>query len=125
LHVVTRRSSDTFAIEDPIVAAALAFIKHNAYDLIGVSDVARATGTARNTLRRHFQEALGRTPHDEILRLRLQRAKVLLSETKLGLSEIAGSTGFRTASYFSYAFKENTGSTPGEYRASVQTRPSQ
>lgn len=59
----------------------------------------RALRTTRKTLYRHFEQTLGRTPHAEILRLRLQRTKALLSETTLGLDEIARSSGFGNASY--------------------------
>jgi len=122
LHVVTRRSTDILAIEDTLVAQALAFINRRVFDPIGVLEVARALRTSRKTLYRHFEEALGRTPHDEILRLRLQRTKVLLSETTLGLDEIARSSGFGNASNLSHVFKKNVGLTPGEYRGGVQPR---
>jgi LacI family transcriptional regulator len=120
LHVVTRRSTDTLAVEEPLIAEALAFINRRAFDAIGVKDVAKATRTSRKTLYRRFQEVLGRTPHEEIFRLRLQRAQLLLSETPLSLDAIAQSSGMRTASYLSYAFKQKMGMTPGEYRAAVQ-----
>ena len=59
---------------------------------------------------------IGRTPHAEILRVQIARAKQLLASTALPLPEIAEKCGFRHAEYLSVAFKRETGMAPSEYR---------
>ena len=105
------------AIEDRQVAEAVSFIRKHACERIQAKDVARAIDRSRTTLYRLFQNALGRSPNDEILRVQLERAKALLAQTSHTLEEISQMTGFSRASYFSVAFKREVGMTAGEYRA--------
>ena len=59
---------------------------------------------------------LGRTPHAEILRCRIDRAKDLLAATDLPLKNIARATGIAHAEYLSVVFKRSTGRSPLQYR---------
>jgi LacI family transcriptional regulator len=69
---------------------------------------------------RRFQEALGRSPHQEILRLRLERVKNLLRQTRISLEQIAALTGFEHSEYLSVLFKREIGITPGDFRQRQQ-----
>jgi transcriptional regulator GlxA family with amidase domain len=51
------------------------------------------------------------------MRLRVERAKQLLSGTQLGLQRVAQLAGFSTRHHFGHMFKSRTGETPGAYRA--------
>ena len=117
LRVATRLSTEITAIEDRQVAEAVSFIRKHACERIQAKDVARAIDRSRTTLYRLFQNALGRSPNDEILRVQLERAKALLAQTSHTLEEISQMTGFSRASYFSVAFKREVGMTAGEYRS--------
>lgn len=116
LGVETRQSTDTLAIEDVDVAQALRFIRERARDGIDVGDVLRAVPVSRRVLEARFRKLIGRTPHEEILRVRLHRVRQLLGETDLPIAEIAHRTGFRHAEYLSVAFKRDTGLSPSDYR---------
>ncbi len=70
---------------------------------------------ARRALETRFQKLLGRTPHEEILRVQLNRVKELLVGTELPVWEIAGRTGFEP-DYLSVVFKKQTGLAPSDYR---------
>jgi transcriptional regulator GlxA family with amidase domain len=59
---------------------------------------------------------LGRSPNQEILRVRTERARALLLETDLTLSAVARQCGFGSAKYFGDAFQRQTGTTPGAFR---------
>jgi LacI family transcriptional regulator len=59
---------------------------------------------------------LGRTPHDEIARVRFERVRRLLRESRLPLEEIARRSGFRNAEYLATAFRREFGTSPGSYR---------
>ena len=116
LGVVTRRSTDVLAIEDREVATALRFIREHAREGIDVSDVLRVTPLSRRVLEGRFREALGRSPHQEILRVRLEHVCRLLTQTDLSLAEIAARTGFAHPEYLTVAFKRELGQPPSVYR---------
>ena len=113
--IATRQSSDILAVADPKIAAALRFIRENALRGIRVSDVLRHIPMARRTLEMHFRTLIGRTPGEEILRVRLNGARELLAGTTLSLSQVAERSGFE-AHYLSVVFKQHTGMTPRVYR---------
>ena len=115
--IVTRLSTEITAIEDPMVAEAISYIRVHACDGISVAQVAEAVRVSRKTLYRSFEKTVGRSPHQEILHVQLARSKTLLTQTSRNLDEIARMTGFSTASYFSVVFKREMGTTPGQYRA--------
>lgn len=111
-----RQSSDIFAIEDKTVALALQFIRRHASDGITVADVASAVEMSRKALDSRFVAVLGRTPHAEIERFRIDRVKQLLLETNLPLQSVADRAGFSYVEYMSVAFKRVIGIPPGEFR---------
>ncbi len=119
-HVVVRQSTNTLAVDDSDLAQAIAFIRANAAARIQVSDVLRAVPVSRSWLERRFQELLGRSPAQEIRRVRLERSKRLLAETDMSVPEVAIASGFGSSEYLSYAFKQATGVTPHKFR--TQTR---
>jgi LacI family transcriptional regulator len=118
--IVVRQSTDILAIDDPDVAAALRFIRENAFRGINVADVLREIPLSRRVLEARFGKAIGRTPHEEITRLKVERIKELLATTEDSLTEIARHTGFEHDEYLSVFFKKATGMPPGRYRQRVQ-----
>ncbi len=116
LGVVRRQSSDLVAAADADMAQAFRLIREQACSGMSVDDLARAVGLSRRSLERRFQKCLQRSPHSEIIRVQIERAKQLLRETDLGLKAIAMRTGFHHASYLAVVFQQSTGLTPGEFR---------
>jgi LacI family transcriptional regulator len=117
LGVAARGSTDITAIENRQAAAAVSFIRKHASEGIQGWDVARAVHCSRATLYRLFRATFGRSPLEEILRVRLQRAEALLTQTDQAVEEIAGLAGFNSAAYFSVVFKRAVGMTPTTFRA--------
>lgn len=120
IEVVTRRSSSSLAVEDPLVAKAVSWIRANAERRITVSMVARAVGGGRQRLERRFRAALARTVHDEIRRAHVDAAKSLLTSTSTSLSQVARHSGFTNAALLNAAFQRELGMPPGLYRRRVQ-----
>jgi LacI family transcriptional regulator len=118
--VVTRQSSDVIAIPDPLVASAMRFIREHACDGILIEDVVEHVAASRSVLQRRFRSTLGRTIHDTIASVRLQRVKQLLVQTDLPLPAVADRAGFQHVEYLIAAFRKATGSTPGGYRKEYQ-----
>jgi LacI family transcriptional regulator len=116
IGVVARVSTDIVAIEDPHVAAALRFIRQHADKPISVADILQEVPTFQHNLERGFRKHLGRTMLAEIRRVRVERAKRLLSTTGLSIEDVARHCGFPTATKLGIAFRRETGSTPGAYR---------
>jgi len=114
--IVERASTDLIATSNRVVADALRVIRQQACDGIGVSQVARAIGVSRSTLDTHFRREVGRSVHNEILRVRVNTARTLLATTDLPLGEIARRAGFCHAQYLSSIFRRKCGQTPGDYR---------
>jgi LacI family transcriptional regulator len=120
--IVTRQSSDVLATADAEVSTAVRFIRDHACDGIKVEDLLRAIPISRRVLESRFRKMLGRTPHDEILRVQLQRVKQLLEETDLPLAMIADRAGFKHVEYLSVVFKRHFHQPPSQYRAKSQGR---
>ena len=120
--MVIRQSSDVLAITDPNVSLAVRFIRDHAAEGIKVGDLLRAVPVSRRILEARFKKLLGHSPHDEILRVQLQRVKQLLEETDLPLKAIADRAGFKHVEYLSAVFKRQIGQPPGEYRANHRLR---
>ncbi|QDT77111.1 Xylose operon regulatory protein [Gimesia maris] len=116
LGIATRQSTDIQAIDDKLISDAVRLIRQQACDGINVQDVLKSIPLSRRVLESRFQKIIGRSPHEEIMRIRLDRVKQLLEETELSLIEIAERTGFRHAEYLNVAFKKQTGTTPGQFR---------
>jgi LacI family transcriptional regulator len=116
IGVVTRRSTDTLAVDDEHVAAALRYIRAHGDEGIGVADVLGEVPVSRRRLEQRFRRAVGRTIHAEIRRVRIAAACRLLAETDLPLAGVAERSGFRTPQYFSQSFRKATGRTPAAYR---------
>ena len=120
IGIVTRQSTDVLAVDDPLIARALLYIREHACEDIGVKDVLRHCPMARRTLEARLKTLLGRSPNEEILRVRLNRVKELLTGTELTLAEIADRAGFRHTEYLSVVFKRETGQPPSVYRHEQQ-----
>jgi LacI family transcriptional regulator len=116
--LLTRRSTDVMALEDRDVAAAIRFIRERAFDSDGltIDNVAAEVSMSRSVLQRRFKQAVGRTLHDEMLRVRLNRAKELLSETELPIALVAEKAGFRHQEYLGAVFRQRLNVTPAQYR---------
>ena len=119
LGIITRQSTDTFALDNHELLQALGFIRENAVKAIRVEDVLKAVPMSRRTLERLFQEQLGRSPAEEIRRVRLERAKHLLATTDLTVPRVAAASGFSTGHYLATVFRQETGVTPLKYRAAA------
>lgn len=90
---------------------------HNHLDSeLKVSDLATMAGLSAPHFCRVFKKSMALSPHRYILLQRVDRAKELLQESELTLSEIAIQCGFYDQSHFSLQFRNFTGMTPKSYR---------
>lgn len=114
--VTSRQSTDILAIDDETVVRALRFIRAHAFQDIVVKDILREIPVSRRCLEIQFRNYLGRSPAEEIRRVRLEKGRELLSQTTMSISEIATACGFANATRFGVAFRKREGKTPLAYR---------
>jgi AraC-like DNA-binding protein len=69
---------------------------------------------------RAFKKSEGVTPHDYLIRCRVERTMELLAGTDLALSEIAIAAGFSDQSHCARRFREHVGVCPHDYRWSTR-----
>jgi LacI family transcriptional regulator len=120
VRIVVRQSTDVLAIGDSTVAEALQLIREKLSADIGVAQLAKALGVSRRVLELKFNKSLGRTVLQEIRRVRVEKAKELLSRTNLDMEEVARRAGFSGARRLAVVFGEFAGIAPSIYRRQSQ-----
>ncbi len=81
-------------------------------EALNLDDVAGQAGISRRQMERLFNRHIGKTPKQYLMDLRLQRARALMAETDLSVSEVAAACGFEAVSHFSKRFRERFGMSP-------------
>lgn len=99
---------------------AIEFMHDNFGREIAVEEIASAAYLSEYHFARLFKQISGVTPHVYLANLRLERARRLLAETALPISEIASVVGYQSQSHFTKMFKSVTGVTPRVYRESAK-----
>jgi transcriptional regulator GlxA family with amidase domain len=79
--------------------------------------LARVSHFSEAHFARSFKEAFGVPPHRYLLTRRIERAKTLLRDTDLSITEIAFQTGWKSLGTFGRTFHDITGESPGDLRA--------
>jgi LacI family transcriptional regulator len=114
--IVQRMSTLCIAGDDPVIGAAINIMHKYVFDGIQVGEIVQRLPVCRRTFETRFREATGRSPHEELLRLRIEKATRLLKESRHTNSEIASACGFSSASYFEQTLRKSTGLRPSEIR---------
>jgi len=105
------------ADRDHALAAARYIEQHSAQEL-SVEAVARDVGLSPFHFMRSFRRAIGVTPHQYLIRMRLIHALALLRDTALPVTEISYATGWSDLSNFIRTFRREIGCAPREFRQS-------
>ena len=98
------------------VHRAMRLIRDGTLDRAGVQDLAARLGVGSRHLDRLFQRHIGATPLQVARTLRVQRAKRLLDQTRLSMSDVAARAGFASLRRFNAVFAEVYKRTPSEVR---------
>jgi transcriptional regulator GlxA family with amidase domain len=86
---------------------------------IPVSMLSSVAGLSRSYFSHAFRTSVGRTPHEHIVRMRIEHAMKLMTGSDVPLSEIALAAGFSDQAHFSNKFRRTIGKTPGEWRRAI------
>jgi AraC family transcriptional regulator len=87
---------------------------------LGVAEFARIANYSPCHFVRTFNSVFGTTPHNVLMEQRLQRARRLVHETRLSITEVARASGFEDRCAFARSFKQRFGVTATATRRSVQ-----
>ncbi|MEL6531567.1 MAG: AraC family transcriptional regulator [Pseudomonadota bacterium] len=99
-----------------LVERFAALLEGSFHQGFGVADYAESLGVTPTHLSRICREAAGRPAHALIHERVMHEARVLLSDTTLSAKAISERLGFSSPAYFTRAFAQYTGATPGEFR---------
>ncbi len=105
-----------------LVQAALRQVESNLASMPTLAEIARRVGTHEKRLTKAFRQQTGMSVFEFVREQRLGLARRLLTQTPLGIADIAAEAGFSSAANFATAFKAGLGTSPSEYRAQLASR---
>lgn len=119
-RVITRQSTDTVAVSDDMLAAAIRFIHQHSHERIQVNDILNAAPMSRRALEKGFRQYLDRSPAEVIRRARVDRAVQLLCDTTWPMPKVAAACGFERPELLTRAVRRELNVTPSEFRRQYQ-----
>ena len=108
--------------ESPLVRRARAYIAGHHEDPVSLDEVAKAMHVSTFYFCKMFKKATGLTFTDYLGRIRIEKAKTLLLNPHLRVSEIAYMVGFQSLTHFNRVFRNLTGESPSHFRANGSLR---
>jgi AraC-like DNA-binding protein/ligand-binding sensor protein len=108
--------------ESPMIRRARAYIHANQADPIDLDQVAKAMHVSTFYFCKMFKKATGLTFTDYLSRVRVEKAKSLLLNPHLRISEIAYDVGFQSLTHFNRMFRKIVGESPTHYRDTKSVR---
>jgi AraC-like DNA-binding protein/ligand-binding sensor protein len=102
--------------ESPLVRRARAYIAGHHEDPVSLDEIAKAMHVSRFYFCKMFKKATGLTFTDYLSRIRVEKAKTLLLNPHLRVSEIAYMVGFQSLTHFNRVFRNLTGESPSHFR---------
>ncbi|MHC1768224.1 MAG: helix-turn-helix domain-containing protein [Verrucomicrobiia bacterium] len=107
--------------EPPVITRAKQFIQEHQGEDLSLGQVAKAVNTSTFYFCKMFKKATGVNFTDYLSRVRIEKAKNLLLNPNLRISEIAYEVGFQSLTHFNRVFKKIVGQSPTEYRSHLPT----
>jgi AraC family transcriptional regulator len=92
------------------------YVQSHLHGKLTLDELAATTGLSKFHFARRFRASTGTTPHEFVLRHRVDRARRLLARTGIPLSEVAATCGFADQSHMNRVLRRRLGATPGEVR---------
>jgi AraC-like DNA-binding protein len=105
--------------EPPVIKRAKEYIHEHQAEELSLGQVAKAVNTSTFYFCKMFKKVTGINYTDYLSRVRIEKAKNLLLDPNLRVSEIAFEVGFQSLTHFNRVFKKVLGQSPTEYRAQL------
>ena len=119
-EIQARKSTQVLLSRDEYIVRANAWLEARPPSEWSVEALGAEMRCGAMTLFRRFRRELGRGPQEEIIRRKVERARLRLLETEDTVSSIAQDCGFADAAHFSRVFSKEAGMPPGKYRKTQQ-----
>ena len=100
----------------------LAWAPEKLHGKLSLDMLARQARSSQRTLNRRFQEQLGMSPAQWLVRARVRRGQELLESTSLSIEQIVSKVGLGSSANFRAQFVRQVGVSPSEYRRSFGGR---
>ncbi len=107
--------------EPPVITRAKEYMLEHQGEELSLTQVAKAVNTSTFYFCKLFKRVTGINFTDYLSRVRIEKAKNLLLNPSLRISEIAFEVGFQSLTHFNRVFKKIIGQSPTEYRAQLPT----
>ena len=118
--VSLRHSANHLAVDDPMLRRAMSYLTERLQEPITVGSLCYELRIARRTLERRFKHYFKYTPWDMLCRLRVNRAKQLLSDTNHSIAMISELCGFNDAERMTVVFNRVIGCSPSGFRKAIR-----
>lgn len=105
------------------VRLARQYLERRYHTPITVEDVSREVALSPYYLIRVFKDTYNQTPYQYLVDLRIAKAKELLRNSDLSITDICASVGYNSLGSFSTLFRKSTGVSPRAYRTNSQPTP--
>lgn len=119
-HVNLKRSEELelsrVGIVDRRLRRAIEFMHDNCARELTLTEIAASVYVSEFHFARLFKKITGTTPHAYLASIRIERARKLLAETDLAITEVGARVGYNSQSHFTKIFREATGLTPHAFR---------
>jgi len=101
---------------------SLRYLEENLESKVGVDKLGEIAGLSAHRFSALFREVMGASPHQYILRRRIEKAMGMLTSSEAPVMDIAGQLGFHDQPHFTKLFKSTTGVSPTFYRKNFRRR---
>ena len=108
------------ALADPYIGRALNLIHDDQNSQCSVESLGKNIGLSRSAFTDRFSKLVGQSPKAYLMDWRMQKAKTQLTQSNLGMFQIAESAGYSSEAAFSKAFKQVFNTPPGKFRRTTQ-----
>ncbi len=105
------------------VYQTIEFINQNYFTELSLDAISKSVRYNKYYICRAFKQETGFTIQNVVTAMRIEKAKQLLKETNLPLSDVVFMCGFSSQSYFCYMFKKAVGKTPLRYMKEHRSLP--
>jgi len=115
-EVVARQSTRFVETHDSLPMRCCELLEANLHTPLRIESLLPVLHVSRRTLETRFKAAIGRTIHEELTRMRIERAKTLLKDNSLSQARVAECCGFHDASHMNSAFRKHAKAIPSAFR---------
>jgi AraC family transcriptional regulator len=111
-----RADSAVSALPPHALKRVLERIEHSFQSEVSLASLAKEAGYSRGHFLKMFRTSTGVTPHQYLMKRRIDHARSLLRRPEISIIDVAADCGFSSQAHLTQAFREHVGITPGDYR---------